>query len=298
MQDWISSRAFLAPEDGAAAGGGEPTGAVAPADGAAKAASEPAVSDAGAPSAAEGSSGVIPLAPPAAPQPPTGSAQAEAPKGPSKSDWRDAKIAKLTARLREAQSLRPPSPTAAAVDPLAGPMTQQQIDAMVNERAALLAQQNEFNRRCNEMATAGMSEDPAFMQKVNGIQGIVDSTDPRAVQTYNALLEAALETGAGHKVLAKLGDDLNEAARILSLSPVKMGIELAKIAMQDLAEPQRRATPQVSAAPKPIKPISGRTSHENAQPDDPEEGTHIDIKEWMNRRERQVAERAKAAGRA
>ena len=63
------------------------------------------------------------------------------------------RVAKLTARLRDYEArgmaTRP-------VDPSTGQQfTPEQIDAMINERATLVANQNTFNTRCNDVAGRG-----------------------------------------------------------------------------------------------------------------------------------------------
>ena len=64
-----------------------------------------------------------------------------------------------------------------------------------------------------------------------------------------------MATGSPVDVIHHLGSDLEEAARISALPPVRMGVELAKIAQQTAQAPAKRP---ISGAPAPIEPVSGR----------------------------------------
>jgi hypothetical protein len=67
------------------------------------------------------------------------------------------------------------------------------------------------------------------------------------------------------------------------LSPVKQGIELAKMTAK-LA-----ISPPPSNVPKPIPVLRG-VNHEAIDPRDPERGPKLSIKAWMDRRQKQVDE--------
>ena len=207
-------------------------------------------------------------------------------------DWRDKRIAKLTAQLREAQAkaagatagAKPGEAAAGDVVPAS------EVDRLANERAAVLAAQAEFNSRCNAAALAGRQAfgDAQFNSRVEGLKQLMDREDAVSQATYFAFLEAALDTGEGPRLIFELGGDLNEASRIMGLPPVKMGIEL-----------ERRAKAQAAAggndlagskAPKPITPVGARgRSHDAIDPRDPARADNIDTAEWMRRRNEQVA---------
>jgi hypothetical protein len=119
---------------------------------------------------------------------------------------------------------------------------------------------------------------------VNKLVGLVDPNDPQGVQSYNQFLNAALETGEASRIIHALGSDLNEASRILSLNPIKMAVELTRMA----AKPQQ----ELSQTPRPLNPattnaMAGRTS---TSPDDPG-SDQMSTAEWMRRREEQIAAR-------
>jgi hypothetical protein len=238
-----------------------------------------------------------PANPPAGPAPAPDQPQETAPPPQPRTDWRDRRIGELTARTRElraelerlragqsapnGQGAQPRTPNGQFAPP---PPDQATIDQQIQQRAEVLAANQEFNRRCNEVAEAGRRAYPDFDVVVNKLVGLVDPNDPQGVQGYNAFLNAALETGEASKVIHALGSDLNEASRILSLSPLRMAVELTRMAAKPIQE--------LSTAPRPINPAStaamaGRTS---TSPDDPG-SDQMSTAEWMRRREEQLQAR-------
>lgn len=192
------------------------------------------------------------------------------------------RVAKLTARLKEYESRA--AAGSKAIDPSTGQQfTTEQIDAMISERAHLVASQTAFNTRCNEAAARGASKFPDWQMRLNGLTQLIDQTDPRSVQQYNLFLEAALETGDAEAIIHRLGSDLNEAARVLGMSPVKMAMEVGKLADGKGGEP--------SKAPKPIRPVGSTSPVTGLKPDDPERGGEMKIDDWMRARNKQAAER-------
>jgi hypothetical protein len=205
---------------------------------------------------------------------------------PPEPDWRDKRIATLTRRLRDLQE-QTRLPATGAGAPAAG--TQADIDARIEARAREISVIQEFNRRCDEAAMQGRSKygETEFNSRVASIQRLVDNSDPGSIQAYNALLQAAIDTGEGARVLHELGADLNEAQRVLALPPTRMAVELTKRAVAPVV--------QVSNAPKPITPVGSRgVTHERISPDDPDRSDHLSTREWMARREQQLADRRKA----
>jgi hypothetical protein len=210
-----------------------------------------------------------------------------------RTDWRDRRIGELTARTRElraelervragqapsnGQAPQPGQPPGYNQ----GPPNQQTIDAQIEQRARILAENQDFNRRCNETAEIGRRAYTDFDMQVGRLVGLVDNNDPQGIASYNAFLNAALETGEASKIIYSLGSDLNEASRILSLSPLKMAVELTKMAIKPVA--------QISNAPRPINPAStaAQAARSSTSPDDPG-SDHMSTEEWMRRRNEQI----------
>jgi hypothetical protein len=146
-------------------------------------------------------------------------------------------------------------------------------EAIINEKAERIAtqrvQENEFNAACNRTYNAGKQElgeefDKAI-QGFNMFGGLGQHPD---------LVRAANSIPDGHKVLAHLGANLDEAARIINLPPVQLGIEIAKLSAQNKAN-------VISQAPSPNRPINGGSVNSAPGPDDNGEfKSHEDFKKW------------------
>lgn len=219
----------------------------------------------------------------------TEAARLEAEKnGKQPEDWRDRRIAQLTARLKNQE----PVPKEQVVpDPaLADMVPKAEVDRLANERAQALADRAAFNAACNSAAQEGRKIFPDFDASVAELAKVVDRSDAASRQAYDSFLEAALETGEAPKIIYALGRDLNEAMRIMELSPIKRAAELAALAGADLG--------QVSNLPKPIVTVQGKNAGPSEiVPDDPARADKLSSAEWHRRREAQVASQAKSYDR-
>lgn len=198
------------------------------------------------------------------------------PEKPKRTPWYQTRIDEITKARRDAERERdelraslalakpkegeeaPAGPDAAALDKL----IDQRAEARVAQRdydrrskAWIEAGQkefgaNEFNDKCNEVAALGAGESSAFMQLI---------TDPEIIQD-------------GHKVVAALAANPEEATRILALDPLRMSAALTKFA--STAKPPEK---KISQAPPPIKPIGG-----SAKPSEPNDDQNT--KDWMANR--------------
>lgn len=220
---------------------------------------------------------------------PTGTTTGDPPSAKSVQvrDWRDRRIEQLTARNRELQAQltrNVPDPETAGRE-----VSPQDVDinsdierlaeAKANEKLAI----QRFNDQCNGVVEAGNSMFGAeFMPRVNAIRGMIDPTSREDQSNYTAFLSAAIDTGDAPRLLHYLGGNLEEASRIMSLSPTKMAVELTKLAV--------RPTEELSRVPKPITPIVGgrQAAHTAIDPRDTERADNLNTAEWMRRREEQV----------
>lgn len=117
----------------------------------------------------------------------------------------------------------------------------------------------DFMEKCNEVAALGAGDSADFMQFI---------TDPDIVPE-------------GHKVLAALADQPEEAQRILAMPPIKMAGALARFAATAKV-PEK----QISKAPPPIKPIGGTAKSSTPNDNEP-------IGEWMAKRRAELAAKGK-----
>lgn len=264
---------------------------------------------------ATGAQGAAPTPPANGGEPPAGAEGAGAPEGnaPPATAPVDPEIARRDRTINEmrrrinaltADKLRLAQAAAAqpAAQPQAGsetPPPQQagetdaQYKARVLALADAIANQREFDRRCNEVANAGKAVHPDFLERVSDLVTIHDPHDQQSSARYNAMLDAAIEVGGAdaHELVYALSGDLTEASRIMSLPPQRMGAALAKLA--GAVKPQPAA---VSGAPKPITPIPLGGGHENIRASDPQNAARLSSEEWHKRRQAEVEEK-RAKGR-
>lgn len=220
---------------------------------------------------------------------PASAAAGEAPAA-KPADWKDKRIAKLTARLAELAAKAEPAAQSAPKAPL-------DPTADFDARVAQAVQIQEFNRQCDQVGQLGRQRygNSEFQSAVrNLVENFVDKSDSRTVLTYNTFLQAAIDSDAGADVIFALGsdpNDLSEAERILSLPPIKMAAAVAKLAVKLESATQAAASPDVSRAPKPIRPIGNNagSAHSEISPSDPDRQSHLSTAEWMKRREAEVA---------
>lgn len=219
---------------------------------------------------------------PTAPAEPKPAAQAK------KKDWRDDRIATLTAKLKESQEAK--QTPLAVPDPAvpAKPLdANAEFNRLVAEKAAELSNAKSFAEKCNVETERGKAKWADFDDRLADLKSVVNESDPQEVKAYYDLLNAGLETGELHTLVYELGQDLDEATRMLKLSPVKMAIELTKKAV---AAPR---VDEVSKLPKPVTPVTGgRGEQVPVDPSNPLLADGLDTKEWMQRREEQLKARS------
>jgi hypothetical protein len=240
-----------------------------------------------------------PTEPTSPPQEPEQQPQQQEPVAAPRSDWRDRRIGELTQRSKELRDENARLRAQIGSDPAAargpdgrfqqpagynGPPSQEAIDAEINNRAMNIAANQDFNRRCNEVAEVGRRNYADFDSKVQSLVGLVDANDPQSVFTYNEFLQAAIETGEASRLIHILGGDLDEASRILSMTPRRMTVELTRMAAKPVQE--------LSRTPRPINPAptNGMGQRTSASPDDPGSDS-MSTEEWMRRRNEQIAAR-------
>ncbi len=153
-------------------------------------------------------------------------------------------------------------------------------DAEINRRADELANARVFNEKCDAIAAKGKEEFPSFDGALANLRA-VGALGPNVSPSF---LQAVSELPQAHKLLNHLGNHPDEAARITTLPPLKMAIELAKIE-SSISAPKPKA---ISTAPAPIVPVSGSGGNNNdlSSPD-------ISMEDFARIRSKQREERAK-----
>lgn len=167
-----------------------------------------------------------------------------------KGDWVQRRIDQLTREKHEAirradeAETRARQNDAQTIETPAGHVPRQEIE----RAAAQMLKQRDFDSACNRVFEAGKAEFPDFDASLKTFQmlGGVPAE----------FLEAVTSLDHGHKVISHLGANPEAAERILSLPPLKMALELARL---EASLGQSKPKP-VSQVPAPITPVGGKSS--------------------------------------
>jgi hypothetical protein len=203
---------------------------------------------------------------------------APAPAAPVKKDWREERIAKLTAQLNEEREKNVKAP-AAPVEAKPGE-TPADFEARVKNEARRLAAEETFNLKADAVATAARETYGAaeFNARLTNIQSTINQRDPIEVSAYVRLVQTAMDTDEPGKVIFLLGEDPSRAADIMAMSPTKMALEIAKLAIAE--------TPGVSKVAKPLTLVEANNQADRVEidPSDPSRSDKLSTAEWMKRR--------------
>ena len=146
-----------------------------------------------------------------------------------------------------------------------------------------------FDQACNDLYIKGRQEFGAEMD--DAVQAL------RAVgwADRHDALAAVTRLPDGHRVYRELARDLDRAARVLTLSPMDMAMELALMATRGnnnsarvtseavpVSESGTREPPEISRAPEPVRHIGGRSTQAERPLDHPS----VTMAEFIRRRDR------------
>ncbi|VVE31533.1 hypothetical protein PEP31012_03704 [Pandoraea eparura] len=190
-----------------------------------------------------------------------------------KNDWVQRRIDQLTREKHEEKRQR--EALEAQLRQYQQPATDQSSAANppvqdVYKAAEQLVKQREFDSACNKVFEAGKTEFPDWDSSLKTF-GMLGGASPE-------FLEAITSMDAGHKVLHHLGQNPEDAERLLSLPPLRMALELARL---ESTVKQTKAAP-VSNAPAPITPVGGKSA-----PVEPEEfASTADYIAWKKRQKK------------
>jgi hypothetical protein len=154
----------------------------------------------------------------------------------------------LAQRLAEIQREQQRARTGGQADPVE--TAKEQLRAEARER--------EFNAACNEVARKGNEEyGSEFGDAVRSLNAVGWGNRPDALAAIASLPD-------GHHVYRSLAADLDNAARVLSLPPMMMAMELARMSQRvaaaaangEAGEP-RATTRSLTRAPDPLRTVGG-----------------------------------------
>lgn len=136
----------------------------------------------------------------------------------------------------------------------ADPIEQARLQGRQEAEQGALAQR--FNEACNGLFVAGQSEYGAeeMRDAVAALNAVGYGNRPDALAALTRLPD-------GHRVYRELAGNLENAARILSLEPMHMAMEFARMSRGEAA-PAAGAAPSVpvSRAPPPPRPVGGNAA--------------------------------------
>ena len=183
------------------------------------------------------------------------------PEEPKRAPWWEKRIAESAFEAREAK--RQLAAANERIAQIERPTTQPQPArntvpmAEVEQRAAALVEERRFVDTCNEIYEAGAAKHGRDFDDAARTFGLLGAMPPAFLEGI-----AALGKDDGAKVYYDLGKNPDEAARIMQLPPVRMAMELSRMA----AVPVKLAA--VSKAPAPIAPISAGNVQSGAEPNE------------------------------
>lgn len=211
---------------------------------------------------------------------------------PTKKPWYEARIGQLTARAAEkdrvigdlqrqlAQQSRGEEVTDAQGRAVPVEEVRALAQRMALELAPQIAQARSFAERCNEVVIKGEGKYGAdFRQRL----GVMQMALGNNAQLPDHFLEAVLETDDPVEVVYSLAGDMDRAAEILTMSPARMAMALAKID-REIGGAPKAPQPKVSKTPAPpsVRVGSSGTTSSKSLYDE------MSTEEWMEMRKKSL----------
>lgn len=131
-------------------------------------------------------------------------------------------------------------------------VTEADIERIALQRARDIARQQAISTKVSKVLQEGSRID-GFNQAVDAVAEVVPFVDRSGRPT--PFIEAVLDADAPEALLKHLGDNPDMVEELAALSPAALGRRLAKLEIQ-IASGRK----QQSAAPTPIRPVSGAAS--------------------------------------
>lgn len=196
-------------------------------------------------------------------------AESETPQGeakPEKMDWRERRRIEETNKRKQAEAER--DELRKEIERLRGPAPATDDETTTQPKAIedIRREERENARREIEAEQQSRSFAEATGRVLKAGQTAYQDFDAKRaelVENFGEQLaarpdffEAIVEMPNGHDVFYALASDPDQAESVLSLTPVKMAMALAKIA-SDVGKPAAPVSKPISKAPAPIRPVTG-----------------------------------------
>lgn len=163
-------------------------------------------------------------------------------------------------------------------------------EEQINTRAQALASAQRFNEACNAIAAAGDAQFKDFRTSVTNFETYLGHIPP-------AFVEGAMETEDPARTFYELGKDMNEAARIAGLTPIRQAAAIVKFAgkLKPLktadGEGEGKSPGAAAALPAPIRARVGTTTSSSRQGEPSMEDDSMPMADWVKRRNEQLKKR-------
>lgn len=188
-------------------------------------------------------------------------------------DRKHAEAAEARARVQFLEEqLRSVQPKQQEAEP--APVTREQFERAVAERAREVASIERVNEQCNRIADQGKKEFPDFQDAIANVAQEVALFDQRGNPT--TFMRVVLKADNAAAVLHHLGKNPDLAAELADMDPIDQAVRLADIRREMVAKPSRSP----SGAPKPLEPVKGK-----AKSDEPPITDTARWIEWSNKQD-------------
>lgn len=211
--------------------------------------------------------------------------KAKADAGGNMPEWAQKRVDQITGKFRDEERKRVALEKQLEEARSGKPVTVS--DDEINARAAALAADQEYDRKCRDVISAGKKAVPEFDSAVAKLHQISPALNAQnAPNMPRPFVEALIELDNAPRIIAELAkaENNDEAARIMAMPPSKQGVALAKFASKLTPLREVSKTP-----PPPDTLVNGRAKGEPSLDD----GT-LSMADWVALRNKQIADRRKA----
>lgn len=168
-------------------------------------------------------------------------------------------------------------------------LTEKDVDDLAERKANAKISERDFVNACNKIFDDGVKvtglKADVFEAKVKEMTDDIGAIPPAMV----VALEDLDNPGA---VLNMLTEDTDLAEKIYIMPPIKMGVELAKLAGKLAAKP-KKPVKEISKAPDPVNPLGGKAK---ASTEINLNAPNLSDAEWIEKRQKDI-EQKRQAGR-
>ncbi len=160
-------------------------------------------------------------------------------------------------------------------------LTEDEVQTRAERIAAERVAEKEFTRACNKLAEDATKVDKKFDDKVKEMGEEIGPIP-------SAMIGILEDLDNGGAILAHLVNNVDDAEEIYKLPLPKMALKLSKLSTEIAAKAKPKK--QISNVPEPNEPVTASSKTVAFDPTNPK----ISDKDWIERRNKQVADRAAA----